>query len=160
MQPTHGALGGSQPPEFHASSGTAPVEPVDSFSFEKPRDPQWYKRAVFYEVLIRGFQDASGDGTGDLRGLISRLDYLQWLGIDCIWLLPIYDSPLRDGGYDISDFMRVLDDYGNSANCDEQVEEAPKRAIRVTAALVMNHTSDQPSWFQGSRTDPDGPFGD
>ncbi len=86
---------------------------ADSFNVDQPRDPEWYKRAVFYEVLIRGFQDSAGNGTGDLRGLISRLDYLEWLGIDCIWLLPIYTSPLRDGGYDISDFMSVLGEYGN-----------------------------------------------
>ena len=79
---------------------TNPVEVVDGI--ERPRDPLWYKRAVFYEVLIRGFQDSNGDGTGDLRGLTQKLDYLQWLGIDCIWLLPIFESPLRDGGYDIS----------------------------------------------------------
>ena len=96
-------------PDFTASPG----EPVpDPFSFDRPRDPEWYKRAVFYEVLVRGFQDSTGDGTGDVRGLTSRLDYLQWLGIDCIWLLPIYESPLKDGGYDISDFMKVLSDYG------------------------------------------------
>ena len=78
------------PPEFHGRP-PVPREPVpDSFSFDTPRDPQWYKHAVFYEVLIRGFHDSNGDGTGDIRGLTSRLDYLQWLGIDCIWLLPIY----------------------------------------------------------------------
>ena len=91
--------------EFRAPAS----EPVpDSFSFEKPRDPQWYKRAVFYEVLIRGFSDSNGDGTGDIRGVIERLDYLEWLGVDCLWLLPFYSSPLRDGGYDISDFFSVL----------------------------------------------------
>ena len=83
-------------------------------ALERPRDPEWYRRAVFYEVLVRGFQDASGDGTGDIRGLTSRLDYLQWLGIDCIWLLPIYESPLRDGGYDIADYMQILPEYGKS----------------------------------------------
>src|SRR5262249_46600369 len=72
-----------------------PGEPVPDFALDQPRDPEWYRRAVFYEVLIRGFHDANGDGTGDIRGLTSRLDYLQWLGIDCIWLLPIYESPLR-----------------------------------------------------------------
>ena len=76
---------------------------------------EWYKRAVFYEVLVRGFPDSNGDGTGDLRGLTSRLDYLQWLGIDCIWLLPIYASPLRDGGYDISDFTRCCPNSGTWA---------------------------------------------
>ena len=137
-----------------------PNEPVPDFALDRPRDPEWYRRAVFYEVLIRGFQDANGDGTGDIRGLTSRLDYLQWLGIDCIWLLPIYESPLRDGGYDISDYMRILGEYGNIADFVELVEEAHKRGIRVIADLVMNHTSDQHSWFQASRSDPDGPFGD
>jgi maltose alpha-D-glucosyltransferase / alpha-amylase len=137
-----------------------PGEPVPDFALDQPRDPEWYRRAVFYEVLIRGFHDASGDGTGDIRGLTSRLDYLQWLGIDCIWLLPIYESPLRDGGYDIADFMRILDDYGNIADFVELIEEAHKRGIRVIADLVMNHTSDQHAWFQASRSDPDGPFGD
>ena len=111
-------------------------------------------------MLIRGFHDSNGDGTGDIRGLISRLDYLQWLGIDCIWLLPIYDSPLRDGGYDISDFMAILPEFGNIGDFVELVEQAHERGIRVIADLVMNHTSDQHPWFQASRTDPDGPFGD
>jgi maltose alpha-D-glucosyltransferase / alpha-amylase len=133
---------------------------ADSFDVEQPYDPEWYKRAVFYEVLIRGFQDSDGNGTGDLSGLTSRLDYLQWLGIDCIWLLPIYASPLRDGGYDIADFMAVLPDYGNIGDFVTFVDEAHKRGIRVIADLVMNHTSDQHPWFQASRTDPDGPFGD
>jgi maltose alpha-D-glucosyltransferase / alpha-amylase len=146
--------GGGQP--FVAPPG----EPVPDFTLDQPRDPEWYRRAVFYEVLIRGFQDATGDGTGDIRGLTSRLDYLQWLGIDCIWLLPIYDSPLRDGGYDISDYMQVLPDYGNIGDFVELVREAHKRGIRIIADLVMNHTSDQHPWFQASRSDPDGPYGD
>ena len=133
---------------------------ADSFDVEQPRDPEWYKRAVFYEVLVRGFQDSTGDGSGDLTGLISRLDYLEWLGIDCIWLLPIYASPLRDGGYDIADFMSVLPDYGNIGDFVTFVDEAHRRGIRVVADLVMNHTSDQHPWFQASRSDPDGPFGD
>ncbi len=137
------------------------TEPVpDTASFDTPRDPDWFKRAVFYEVLVRGFHDANGDGTGDLRGLTSRLDYLQWLGIDCLWLLPIYKSPLRDGGYDIADFMSVLPEFGNIGDFVELVEEAHKRGIRVISDLVMNHTSDQHPWFQASRRDPDGPFGD
>jgi maltose alpha-D-glucosyltransferase/alpha-amylase len=161
MQPTHDPQSGSPVPEFRAGSGAVPAEPVpDSFSFAKPRDPQWFKRAVFYEVLVRGFQDASGDGTGDLRGLTSRLDYLQWLGIDCIWLLPIYASPLRDGGYDISDFTAILPDYGTIGDFVELVEGAHERGIRVIADLVINHTSDAHPWFQASRSDPEGPFGD
>jgi maltose alpha-D-glucosyltransferase/alpha-amylase len=137
-----------------------PGERVPDFTLDRPRDPEWYRRAVFYEVLIRGFQDANGDGTGDLRGLTSRLDYLQWLGIDCIWLLPIYESPLRDGGYDIADYLQILPEYGNIADFVDLVEQSHKRGIRIIADLVMNHTSDQHPWFQASRSDPQGPFGD
>src|SRR6476469_4968731 len=75
-------------------------------------EPLWFKRAVFYEIHIRGFFDGNGDGSGDFRGLIEKLEYLQWLGVDCIWLLPMYSSPLRDGGYDISDFFTIHPDYG------------------------------------------------
>ncbi|MCW2668412.1 MAG: trehalose synthase [Frankiales bacterium] len=129
-------------------------------SLEESRDPLWYKRAVFYEVLIRGFADSNGDGTGDLRGLTSKLDYLQWLGVDCIWLLPIYESPLRDGGYDISDFMKVLPEFGDLGDFVELVDEAHKRGMRIIADLVMNHSSDEHPWFQASRSDPTGPYGD
>jgi maltose alpha-D-glucosyltransferase/alpha-amylase len=113
----------------------------------------WFQTAVFYEVLVRGFYDASGDGTGDLSGLTSKLDYLQWLGVDCLWLLPFYQSPLRDGGYDISDFWTILPEYGDLADAVELVEESHKRGIRIIADLVMNHTSDQHPWFQESRLD-------
>jgi len=155
----HGAPAAPLTP-FRASSAV-PNEPVpNSFSFDKPRDPQWFRHAVFYEVLVRGFCDSNGDGTGDIRGLISRLDYLEWLGIDCIWLLPIYSSPLRDGGYDISDFMEILTEFGTIGDFVELVEAAHARGIRVIADLVMNHTSDQHPWFQASRSDPDGPYGD
>nr|WP_062342156.1 maltose alpha-D-glucosyltransferase [Herbidospora sakaeratensis] len=132
----------------------------NTFTHEKPRDAFWYKRAVFYEVLIRGFADSNGDGTGDIRGLIDKLDYLEWLGVDCLWLLPLYESPLRDGGYDIADFMKILPDFGDLGDFIKLVDEAHKRGIRVIADLVMNHTSDQHPWFQASRHDPTGPFGD
>ncbi|MDP9849352.1 maltose alpha-D-glucosyltransferase [Streptosporangium lutulentum] len=136
-------------------------EPIpNTFDEEKPRDPYWFKRAVFYEVLIRGFSDSNGDGTGDIRGLIQKLDYLQWLGVDCLWLLPLYESPLRDGGYDIADFMKILPDFGDLGDFVKLVDEAHKRGMRVIADLVMNHTSDQHPWFQASRHDPEGPFGD
>jgi maltose alpha-D-glucosyltransferase/alpha-amylase len=75
-------------------------------------DPLWFKRAVFYEIHVRGFFDGNGDGSGDLRGLTEKLEYLKWLGIDCVWLLPMYPSPLRDGGYDIADFLGIHLDYG------------------------------------------------
>jgi maltose alpha-D-glucosyltransferase/alpha-amylase len=135
------------------------TEPVAD-SAEHSVDPHWYKRAVFYEVLVRGFADSNGDGTGDLKGLVSKLDYLQWLGIDCIWLLPIFQSPLRDGGYDISDYFTILPEFGDLGDFVQLVEEAHKRGMRVIADLVMNHTSDQHPWFQASRSDPTGPYGD
>jgi maltose alpha-D-glucosyltransferase / alpha-amylase len=124
------------------------------------RDPLWFKRAVFYEVHIRGFFDGNDDGAGDFRGLIEKLDYLQWLGVDCIWLLPMYPSPLRDGGYDIADFFGIHPDYGSVDDFKEFVEQSHQRGIRVIADLVMNHTSADHPWFQESRTDPTGPRGD
>jgi len=119
-------------------------------------DPSWYKTAIFYEVLVRGFADATNDGTGDIRGLIERLDYLSWLGIDCIWLMPFYESPLRDGGYDISDFLTVLPEYGSVEEVAELVDAAHSRGIRVITDMVMNHTSDQHPWFLEAR-DPNSP---
>ncbi|MEU7886881.1 maltose alpha-D-glucosyltransferase [Microbispora bryophytorum] len=151
-QPSHAQPSHTQP------SHTQPVP--NTFTEEEPRDKYWYKRAVFYEVLIRGFADSNGDGTGDIRGLIGKLDYLQWLGIDCLWLLPLYESPLKDGGYDISDYMKILPDFGDLGDFIRLVDEAHKRGIRVIADLVMNHTSDQHPWFQASRHDPEGPYGD
>jgi maltose alpha-D-glucosyltransferase / alpha-amylase len=120
-------------------------------------EPLWFKGAVFYEIHIRGFFDANGDGSGDFRGLTEKLDYLQWLGIDCIWLLPFYRSPLRDGGYDISDFTDVHPDYGTVADVHELIDAAHARRIRVIADLVMNHTSSDHPWFQESRSSPDSP---
>jgi maltose alpha-D-glucosyltransferase/alpha-amylase len=114
-------------------------------------DPLWYKTAVFYELYVRGFQDGSGDGSGDFRGLTERLDYLQWLGIDCVWLLPIFPSPLRDGGYDVADYFSILPGYGTLGDFYEFLEAAHQRGIRVIADLVMNHTSDQHPWFQEAR---------
>jgi maltose alpha-D-glucosyltransferase/alpha-amylase len=120
-------------------------------------DPSWYQRAIFYEVLVRGFRDSNGDGTGDLRGITEKLDYLEWLGVDCLWLLPFYSSPLKDGGYDISDFFTVLPDYGTVGDAAELIDEAHRRGIRVIADMVMNHTSDQHPWFQESRSSRDNP---
>ena len=104
------------------------------------RDPLWFKRAVFYEIHIRGFFDGNDDGSGDFRGLIDKLDYLEWLGVDCLWLLPMYESPLRDGGYDISNFFAIHPDYGTVDDFREFVEQAHQRGIRVIADLGMNHT--------------------
>ena len=123
------------------------------------RDPDWFKRAVFYEVLVRGFSDSNSDGTGDLRGLADKLDYLAWLGIDCLWLPPFYPSPLRDGGYDISDYEGVLAEFGTIDDFRALLKAAHERGIKVIIDFVMNHTSDQHAWFQASRKDPNGPYG-
>lgn len=114
----------------------------------------WYKDAIFYEVYVRGFYDSNGDGVGDFRGLTARLDYLHWLGITCIWLLPFYHSPLRDGGYDISDYYAVLPEYGTIADFKEFLTAAHERSIRVIADLVVNHTSDRHPWFLDARSSP------
>ncbi|MET9225017.1 maltose alpha-D-glucosyltransferase [Lentzea sp. NPDC003310] len=139
------------------------IEPqAEDFKSAKPAsaNPDWFKGAVFYEVLVRAFSDSNGDGTGDLRGLASRLDYLEWLGVDCLWLPPFYASPLRDGGYDISDFRAVLPEFGTVEDFVYLLEEAHRRGIRVITDLVLNHTSDAHPWFQQSRQDPTGPYGD
>ena len=135
----------------------AKIRPVSGTA---SKDVRWYQRAVFYEVLVRGFFDSNDDGTGDIPGLISKLDYIQWLGVDCIWLLPFYQSPLRDGGYDISDYWTVLPEYGQVADVAKLVDDAHRRGIRVIADLVMNHTSDQHPWFRESRQDRTNPKAD
>ena len=124
------------------------------------RDENWFKRAVYYEVLVRSFADSNGDGIGDFQGLISKLDYLQWLGVDVIWVPPFFKSPLRDGGYDVEDYREVLPEYGTIDDFRELVTKAHERNMRVLIDIVINHTSDQHEWFQASRSDPDGPYGD
>ncbi len=123
-------------------------------------DPLWHKKAVFYEVLVRAFCDSNGSGSGDFTGLMTKLDYLQWLGVDCLWLPPFYASPLRDGGYDIADYCSVLPEFGTMPDFTELVSQAHERGLRVVIDIVMNHTSDAHPWFQASRSDPDGPYGD
>jgi trehalose synthase len=122
-------------------------------------DPRWFQRAVFYEVRVRSFADSNGDGIGDLPGLISRLGYLRWLGVGCLLLTPIYESPLMDG-YDASNLTSVHPELGTVAELLELVDAAHRHGIRVVLDLVLNHTSDQHPWFRASRADPDGPYGD
>ena len=131
-----------------------------AFPRELVDDPQWYRTAVFYEVMIRSFSDSAGGGSGDLRGLIERLDYLQWLGVDCLWLPPFFPSPLRDGGYDVADFTAVAGQYGTMEDFSELIDAIHARGMRVVIDLVMNHTSDAHPWFQASRSDPEGPYGE
>lgn len=120
----------------------------------------WYKSAVLYEAPVRAYRDSNGDGIGDLPGLTEKLDYLAELGIDCIWLNPIYPSPLRDDGYDISDYCGILPAYGSLDDFTHLVEQAHQRGIRLITDLVMNHTSDQHPWFQAARQDRNSPYRD
>jgi maltose alpha-D-glucosyltransferase/alpha-amylase len=117
------------------------------------RDALWFKDALFYEVYVRGFQDSGQDGKGDLRGLIERLDYLHELGVTCLWLMPIYDSPLRDDGYDISDYRKIDPAIGTVEDFENLTRAAHERGIRIIADLVINHTSDRHPWFQEARRD-------
>ena len=117
----------------------------------------WYKRAVFYELHVKAYNDSNADGIGDFRGLLTKLDYLHDLGIDCIWLLPMYPSPLRDDGYDISDYYNVHSSYGTLDDFHGFLDAAHARRIRVITELVINHTSDQHPWFQEARSSKDNP---
>jgi maltose alpha-D-glucosyltransferase/alpha-amylase len=123
-------------------------------------DPLWYKNAIFYELHIRSFADSNHDGKGDLRGIVARLDYLQELGIDCIWLLPMFSSPLKDDGYDISDYFNIHPDYGTVEDFKALVDEAHARGMRVITDLVLNHTSDEHPWFIESRKSKNNPYRD
>ena len=120
----------------------------------------WYKNAVFYELNVRAFYDSNGDGIGDIPGVIEKLDYLENLGVDCIWLLPIYPSPLKDDGYDIADYYNIHPDYGTLEDFKELIAETHHRNIRVITDLVLNHTSDQHPWFKAACADPNSPYRD
>ena len=125
--------------------------------FADKDDPLWFKDAIIYEAYIRGFYDSNNDGIGDLPGLTQKLGYIQWLGANCIWLLPMYASPLRDGGYDIADYYSILPEYGTLDHFKEFISGAHARGIRVVTDLVLNHTSDQHPWFKEARSSPDSP---
>jgi len=114
----------------------------------------WYKDAIVYELHVKAFSDSNGDGVGDFPGLMRKLDYLQGLGVNCLWLLPFYPSPLKDDGYDIADYCNVHPDYGTLEDFQAFLDEAHRRAIRVIIELVLNHTSDQHPWFQEARQNP------
>lgn len=118
----------------------------------------WYKDAIFYELYVRAFYDSNGDGHGDLPGLTQKLDYLKELGVNCLWLLPIYPSPLKDDGYDIADFYKVNARYGTLGDFKALIEAAHARGMRVITDLVLNHTSDQHPWFQSARSDRNSPY--
>ena len=118
---------------------------------EKKDTSSWYKDAVIYQAHVRSFKDSNGDGIGDFKGLIEKLDYLKSLGVTAIWILPFYKSPLKDGGYDISDFTAINTDYGTMADFKRFIREAHSREIRVITELVLNHTSNEHKWFERAR---------
>jgi maltose alpha-D-glucosyltransferase / alpha-amylase len=117
----------------------------------------WFKDAVFYQILVRSFYDSNGDGKGDFRGLAQKLDYIRDLGVDCIWVMPMYPSPLLDDGYDISSFLEIHPDLGTVNDFRHFVDAAHARGLKVITDLVMNHISDQHPWFQEARLDPESP---
>lgn len=120
------------------------------------RTPLWYKDAIIYELNTKGFRDTSGNGIGDFKGILSKLDYLEDLGVTALWLLPFYPSPLRDDGYDIADYYNINPIYGNLDDFKRFLDEAHKRNLKVITELVINHTSDQHPWFQRARKAPAG----
>jgi maltose alpha-D-glucosyltransferase/alpha-amylase len=122
--------------------------------------PKWYLNAVYYEIFLRSYKDNNADGIGDLAGLTEKLDYLKDLGVDCLWLCPIYPSPLKDNGYDISDFYGIDPVYGTLDDFKRLVQQVHKRGMRLIMDLVVNHTSDQNPWFQEARANPRSPYHD
>ena len=120
-------------------------------------DELWYKDAIFYEAPVKSFFDANNDGIGDFRGMTEKLDYIRDLGVDCIWLLPMYPSPQKDDGYDIADFLSINPDFGTLSDFQHFLDAAHERGLKVIADLVVNHTSDQHEWFQEARHDPSSP---
>ena len=123
-------------------------------------ETNWWQKAVIYQIYPRSFQDTNQDGIGDLPGIISRLDYLAKLGIDAIWLSPVYPSPNRDNGYDISDYEGIAAEYGTMKDMEKLLFESKKRSIKIIMDLVVNHTSDQHPWFQAAKSDPSSPYHD
>ncbi|MEO5723843.1 MAG: alpha-amylase family glycosyl hydrolase, partial [Ilumatobacteraceae bacterium] len=120
------------------------------------RPPQWYRDIVIYQLHVRSFCDSNGDGIGDLDGLTSKLDYFVELGVNAVWLLPFFPSPLRDDGYDIADYRNVNPHYGNMASFKRFLRAAHDRDLKVIIELVMNHSSDTHPWFQRARNSPPG----
>jgi maltose alpha-D-glucosyltransferase/alpha-amylase len=134
-----------------------PLSPLPSMNTQAPANPLWYKDAVFYQLHVKSFADSNGDGIGDFAGLTSRLDYVASLGVDCLWLQPMYPSPFKDDGYDISDYTNIHPSYGSLADFEQFLTAAHARGLRVIIELVLNHTSDQHAWFQEARSSRDNP---
>ncbi|WP_224763625.1 alpha-glucosidase [Salinibacterium sp. ZJ70] len=154
---TRGAVDASFLSSLTGLLATAPDAPTPA---GMPLREAWFKEAVFYQVYPRSFQDSDGDGIGDLRGVLARLDYLKELGVDALWLSPIYDSPMDDMGYDIRDYRAILAEFGTLDDVDALVAGLHERGMRLVMDLVVNHTSDEHAWFQKGLTDPESPYRD
>eukprot|EP00770_Monocercomonoides_exilis_P011379 MONOS_11323.1-p1 / transcript=MONOS_11323.1 / gene=MONOS_11323 / organism=Monocercomonoides_exilis_PA203 / gene_product=maltose alpha-D-glucosyltransferase / transcript_product=maltose alpha-D-glucosyltransferase / location=Mono_scaffold00563:170-3553(+) / protein_length=547 / sequence_SO=supercontig / SO=protein_coding / is_pseudo=false len=141
--------------EFEPLTESVPIGPDTN-----RLDPLWYKRAILYEVHVRAFFDTNKDGKGDFQGLAEKIPYLKKLGVTCLWLLPFFDSPLRDDGYDVRDYRKVHPDFGTIEDFKWFVKVAHEHGIRVLIELIMNHSSDQHKWFQESRKGRDNPYSD
>lgn len=128
--------------------------------YEVEKMTPWWKKAVVYQIYPKSFQDSNGDGIGDLQGIIARLDYLENLGVDAIWLSPVYQSPDVDNGYDISNYEAIDPQYGTMADMDKLIQKAKEHHIRIVMDLVVNHTSDQHQWFVEARKSKDNPYRD
>ncbi len=127
---------------------------------DAPIERKWWKESVFYQIYPRSFKDSNGDGIGDLRGIIEKLDYLKGLGINAIWCSPIYDSPNDDNGYDIRNYEKIMEEFGTMEDFDELLSEMHKRDMKLIMDLVINHSSDEHEWFRSSVSDPDSPYRD
>ena len=121
-------------------------------------EKHWWQEVVVYQIYPRSFKDSSGDGIGDLPGIIEKLDYLETLGIGAIWLSPVYQSPNDDNGYDISDYEAIMTEFGTMADMDRLIEEAKKRKIEIIMDLVVNHTSDEHRWFIEAKKSKENPY--
>ena len=123
-------------------------------------EKKWWHNSVVYQIYPRSFCDSNNDGIGDLKGIISKLDYLKELGIDVIWLSPVYKSPNDDNGYDISDYKDIMDDFGTMEDMDNLLREANTRGIKILMDLVLNHTSDEHQWFKKAKQDVNSKYRD
>ncbi|WP_269147765.1 alpha-amylase family glycosyl hydrolase, partial [Vibrio coralliirubri] len=123
-------------------------------------EQKWWHDAVVYQIYPRSFLDSNNDGIGDLNGIISKLDYLKELGINVIWLSPVYQSPMDDNGYDISDYQAIAEEFGSMEDMQRLMDEPKKRDIKIVMDLVVNHTSDEHRWFEQARSSKDNPYRD
>lgn len=139
---------------------TAPVAPAADAAAPASEQPSWWKELVIYQVYPRSFKDSNGDGIGDLRGIVGKLDYLADLGVNAIWLNPVNRSPNADNGYDISDHYSIMDEFGTMADYEELVAQARKRGIRIIMDFVGDYTSDEHRWFKEASKSRDNPYHD